>query len=984
MKSSKLHALLAAAALIAGVGCDSSNPNPVPPGATGSISVHALTARGDIAAVSLAFTQVGGTWSKTFDLQNSKADRTGTWSLLAQQLPVGSYAYDAKALDGAGSVLFEASSDAAHPVVVVANSITNLTVSLQETKPHDPFKNGAPSFVSLVANRTNIDASGTVKLRAVATDPDGEALVFSWSSSAGGTFGQEADTATTSDVTFTPPGNGTYVITVKATDPLGSSAALSLTINVSGANATGSILAIIDLNSFPAVTQLTTANGQVQVNVPVALTASASDADGDALTFSWSADCGHTFSGQTDASGQSRVSFTFTGTETWGFCTVTVTASDGRGGSNSGSLKLALTPARSGSGPEFYVSALTPVYLEVGQKAEVSVVPSADSSGQIPQTWSWAYAWSDGLQGSFQGSFAPNAADGSDQLYTPASCDALGQGDHLIQLSVVATDSTTQASNGSSIQVTVHCASAAWKFGVMSDTQWGSSPDGKNPNSVAVDVINHLNDQFIQAGVKFVVAVGDVTDNGSTLALDTRATFAQALYDAGVGFYPLRGNHESSAAAAAEFRRVFPQTQTGLNNQTPANAFVATPYYGAIAPRSAATFTVGNAFASFSFASNGYDGLFYGFDYGNARFVLVDQFAPVAGATSHSVLDSAQVDWVGAQLAGKPAGGHAFVFSHKGLITEDHADTLFGNDPSANPALQNVFMANLAKNGVRYLIGGHDHMHNRARVVSPDGASQVQDIILASDSYKFYTPANPSNDSKYDTTGLRETELAQELYTTGYYIVTVDGARVTVDYFASPNGESDGTDLTNDLIPYTFSKHERFGYGLNGKEYLVAQGGSYTVVNETFQGTTAQVLSGANGATDADPAGRHFTKAVDTAWEQPALETASSVFTLWGMASVRSSNPAAAVQPADAYALSLSYDPGKVSAAQLASGHFGLAVRTSSGAWINAAGQSAASPTFVNGPWQSSYAVGTYGIDSATQTVWAVIDFTGDFAAGQF
>jgi hypothetical protein len=29
--------------------------------------------------------------------------------------------------------------------------------------------------------------------------------------------------------------------------------------------------------------------------------------------------------------------------------------------------------------------------------------------------------------------------------------------------------------------------------------------------------------------VKFVVAVGDVTDNGSVLALDTRATFAQAL-----------------------------------------------------------------------------------------------------------------------------------------------------------------------------------------------------------------------------------------------------------------------------------------------------------------------------------------------------------------------------------------------------------------------------------------------------------------------
>jgi hypothetical protein len=171
---------------------------------------------------------------------------------------------------------------------------------------------------------------------------------------------------------------------------------------------------------------------------------------------------------------------------------------------------------------------------------------------------------------------------------------------------------------------------------------------------------------------------------------------------------------------------------------------------------------------------------------------------------------------------------------------------------------------------------------------------------------------------------------------------------------------------------------------LNGKEYLVAQGGSYTVVDEAFQGTTARILSGANGATDADPAGRHFKKSVNTGWAQPALETASSIFTLWGMASVSYSSPTAPVQPADAYALSLSYDASKVSAAQLASGHFGLALRTSSGAWINAAGQSAANPAFVSGPWQPNYPVGTYGVDSATQTVWAVIDFTGDFAAAPF
>jgi hypothetical protein len=59
-----------------------------------------------------------------------------------------------------------------------------------------------------------------------------------------------------------------------------------------------------------------------------------------------------------------------------------------------------------------------------------------------------------------------------------------------------------------------------WKFAVMSDTQWKASPDNKNPNTVAVNVINHLNQEFIKHKVKFVIAVGDVTDNGSNLALD--------------------------------------------------------------------------------------------------------------------------------------------------------------------------------------------------------------------------------------------------------------------------------------------------------------------------------------------------------------------------------------------------------------------------------------------------------------------------------
>ena len=108
-----------------------------------------------------------------------------------------------------------------------------------------------------------------------------------------------------------------------------------------------------------------------------------------------------------------------------------------------------------------------------------------------------------------------------------------------------------------------------WKFGVMADTQWKANVDGENPDTVAVGIINQLNTQFINHGVKFVIQArrpgrrrkrrlnGDPTRRN----MPVRAAAAQALYDAGIGFYPLRGNHEGSAAAALEFQTLYPQTQ---------------------------------------------------------------------------------------------------------------------------------------------------------------------------------------------------------------------------------------------------------------------------------------------------------------------------------------------------------------------------------------------------------------------------------------
>jgi hypothetical protein len=372
------------------------------------------------------------------------------------------------------------------------------------------------------------------------------------------------------------------------------------------------------------------------------------------------------------------------------------------------------------------------------------------------------------------------------------------------------------------------------------------------------------------------------------------------------------------------------------------------------------------------------------------------------------------VDWVGTVLSGKQKDSNAFVFAHKGLITENHADILFGSNPSAMPALQNQFMSSLSGNGVHYLFGGHDHMHNRAIITSPDGASQVQDITTSSNSYKFYIPQVPSTDEKYNTpangmAGHRETPIAQELFTVGYYIVTVDGPRVTVEHWASDNGCGGtlGAGMDCDLLvtpALSFEKRETFGYSLNGQEFLVAQGEPYTVVQDSFNGTTAKILSGVNGSVATVYDGRALTKAVNTGWT-PRTEDddtdcstghrrsrsfrkchkgedvempASDILTVWGMADLGSAQT-------DAYVLSMSFDHHRLLPFQFGKGLLGLATRDGNGDWVNAVDMNfGGSKKFVFGPWKPGYELGTYGIDLKTHTAWAVINYNADFAVAGF
>lgn len=551
----------------------------------------------------------------------------------------------------------------------------------------------------------------------------------------------------------------------------------------------------------------------------------------------------------------------------------------------------------------------------------------------------------------------------------------------------------------------------AWKFGVMSDTQWGVPDDGKNPGSCSVDIVKAINQQFIGKKVKFVIEVGDLVDKlgdkktGVTAesvagAEDVRAAFAQELYNAGIGFFPLRGNHDSHRLSGSEFKRIYPQTQNGTMNVTPANVFSIPNPDAATQPfpkQEGSPFTIGTNFTTpdpKQTRNLDWSGLTYSFDYNNARFVLLDQFAPLnakEGEKPDLTIDQ-QVPWISETLAGKPAGGHAFVFGHKGLISENHVDTLFGNDPAESGLNQNAFITAMYQNGVRYYMQGHDHMHNRSLVsvttgTPTDGVSaKVENIICASDSDKFYRPNVPSNDEKYNMAVFghtRQAQVSQELRKVGFYVYTVDGPRVTGEYYAAevPNaGPNKNCKSDPDMCEFmiqttpalTFVKAETFGYSLNGKEFLVCQAGqekcnsSYTQVADDYSGTTAKILSGSNGSSAKDRNKRAFLKTVDTGWADKGGDVQSNILTLWGMADLNSNQT-------DVYTLSLTDK-------SLGKGAFGLVSKTK-GKWVNAVDKNqGGAKKHVVGPWKKGYELGTYGFDPKTNTAWAVVNYNGQFA----
>ncbi len=113
----------------------------------------------------------------------------------------------------------------------------------------DAQSNRLPENLFLSPPSATLLVGQTLKFRAQGSDPDGDALSFAWSTSAG-SLGAASSTTSTSAVTLTPSGVGTYVVSVSIGD--GKAAARQLSANVLVINNVGELSgADADRDGFP-------------------------------------------------------------------------------------------------------------------------------------------------------------------------------------------------------------------------------------------------------------------------------------------------------------------------------------------------------------------------------------------------------------------------------------------------------------------------------------------------------------------------------------------------------------------------------------------------------------------------------------------------------------------------------------------------------------------------------------------------------------
>ena len=229
--------------------------------------------------------------------------------------------------------------------------------------PSEPGGNQPPVISSLTSAQTNVYPQAIVEIRCEASDPDGDAISYEWSTT-GGNFSGTGPTLSW----VAPEHYGNYDVTVTVEDGKGGITQATITISVVS-------------NQDPQILSLVAEPVTVLPQGKSIITCVANDPDGDVLSYSWGATAG-----------------TITGvgnTATWiapdreGEFTITVTVDDGEGGQNAADVSVAVSLTQK-------TATFTPVASETGTVSstgdkDTSRTVAGDSDNNVGYRAFWSF-----------------------------------------------------------------------------------------------------------------------------------------------------------------------------------------------------------------------------------------------------------------------------------------------------------------------------------------------------------------------------------------------------------------------------------------------------------------------------------------------------------------------------------------------------------------------------------------------------------------
>jgi hypothetical protein len=228
------------------------------------------------------------------------------------------------------------------------------------------------------------------------------------------------------------------------------------------------------------------------------------------------------------------------------------------------------------------------------------------------------------------------------------------------------------------VTLPVAIASAdSWKFIVAGDSR-GSD------NGVSTTILAEIAAEVVSQDPEFIIFPGDLVTGspGSETNLESQLltwrTTMQPVYNAGIGVYPIRGNHELGTSYG---------TTTAWDN-------VFTGAYSL--PQDGPT---GEENITWSVT--------HGTGYGQAIVLGLDQYYPTI---DHTVPQA----WVDAKLAATDAL-HVFAMGHEPAFSSDHNDCM-----DDAPTARNTFINSLVNAGGRIYFAGHDHYYSHLRADDAD------------------------------------------------------------------------------------------------------------------------------------------------------------------------------------------------------------------------------------------------------------------------